>query len=281
MGPKGVTQISTFVFPTNVSEDCLWVNIWTKPQTGEKKKAVLLWIYGGGFNMGDSGSANTNGASFANNQDLVVASINYRINIFGYPGAPTLASKNPGFLDQRLGIEWVRDNIAAFGGDPERITIYGESAGGASVDHYAYAWYKDPIVNGFIASSGTAMMTQLTMGPGGRSGGRSGSHWYTLSKTLGCGGEEAGAATVKCVQSKSMKDVLSAMPSQGGAVAGIPGGFGPLPDEQTVFSDIYAKAKRGELSRKVAFNHFKFLKLANMLSSSLCLSVRTKMRPSL
>jgi cholinesterase len=256
MGPKGVTQISSFVIPQNVSEDCLWVNIWTKPQTGETKKAVLLWIYGGGFNMGDSASKNTNGASLANNQDLVVASINYRINVFGYPGAPTLASKNPGLLDQRLGVEWIRDNIAAFGGDPERITLYGESAGGASVDHYAYAWHKDPIANGFIASSGTAMMTQLTMGQGGRSGGLSKNPWYTLSKALGCGGDEAGATTVTCVQSKSMRDVLNAMPSQGGAGAGIPGGFGPLPDEQTVFGDIYSKAKRGELARKVVFTNY-------------------------
>ena len=99
----------------------------------------------------------------------------YRVSTFGFPSAPGLQDLNPGLLDQRLAVEWVRDNIAQFGGrislplrnksrprvfklcslgDPKRITIFGESAGAASVDYYAYAWTKDPIVNGFIAQSG-------------------------------------------------------------------------------------------------------------------------------
>jgi carboxylesterase type B len=85
-------------------------------------------------------------------------SINYRVNVFGFPGAPTLSDPNPGFLDQRLAIEWTRNNIAAFGGDPQRITITGHSAGSMSCDDYAFAHKSDPIVNGFILSSGTALM---------------------------------------------------------------------------------------------------------------------------
>src|ERR1700712_1809910 len=104
----------------NQSEDCLFVNVWTKPQDGEKKKAVLLWIYGGAFTMGDSAFPSTNGASLASLQDLVVVSINYRVNVFGFPSAPTLPTQNPGLRDIRLAVEWLRDNIVNFGGDPER-----------------------------------------------------------------------------------------------------------------------------------------------------------------
>lgn len=142
----------------NISEDCLFLNVWTRPQVGEKKKAVLLWIFGGAFTFGNAGAKTSNGAVFAQNHDLIVVTINYRVNVFGFPGIPSVPDKNPGLLDQRLAIEWTRDNIEKFGGDPKRIAIWGESAGSMSVDDYAYAWKEDPIVNGFIESSGTALM---------------------------------------------------------------------------------------------------------------------------
>jgi cholinesterase len=223
----------------------LTVNIWTKPQSGEKKKAVLFWIYGGGFNMGDTAQPTTNGASLANNEDVIVVSANYRINLFGFPGAPPLEHKNPGLLDQRLGVEWTRDNIAAFGGDPERITIYGESAGGASVDLYSYIWTKDPIVNGFIASSGTVSMA--AKGNRAQQTTSAASGWYSFTKRLGCGGEEAGAATVECVQKRPMKELL------GTTSFGLVGGFRPSPDGQTIFADTMDRAKKGDFIRKVVF----------------------------
>jgi cholinesterase len=85
--------------------------------------------------------------------------MNYRTNIFGFPGNPDLDDKNLAFLDQRLALEWVNNNIEAFGGDVKRITLFGESAGASSVDYYAYAWLDNPIVNAFIAQSGTAMVS--------------------------------------------------------------------------------------------------------------------------
>jgi cholinesterase len=257
-GPPGVTKISQFIIPQNISEDCLFVNVWTKPQTGEKKKAVVLWLYGGGFNMGDSNSSNTNGAAMAYNQDIVVVSINYRINVFGFPGAPALIDQNPGLLDQRLGVEWVRDNIAAFGGDPMRLTLYGESAGGGAVDYYSYAWTKDPIVVGFIPSSGNALIGMERLNPSATPN----KNWYDLSTKLGCGGAGAGLAGVTCVQSKLMKAVADAMPITGGlpptasggkgipGTAGLRGGFGPLADDRTVFRDVFARAKSGNFIKK-------------------------------
>jgi len=94
---------------SEVSEDCLTLNIWSKLQSGSKSKAVMIWIYGGGFNSGRSTSPTYNGARLADEHDVVVVSINYRVNIFGFPRAPFLPDLNPSLLDQRLGIEWVRD----------------------------------------------------------------------------------------------------------------------------------------------------------------------------
>lgn len=88
----------------------------------------------------------------------IVVGINYRLNIFGWPNAKGLKSDevNLGYLDQRLAVEWIRDNIAQFGGDPQRITLWGHSAGSVSVDSYSFSYPQDPIVQGLILSSGTA-----------------------------------------------------------------------------------------------------------------------------
>lgn len=116
-------------------EDCLTLNVWTKPQAGEgeEKKAVLVFIHGGSFISGSSRVPVYNGQHIAGNQDVVLVTLNYRLNIWGFPGAPG-KTQNLGLLDQRLALEWVRDNIAGFGGDPDRITVFGQSAGGGSVD---------------------------------------------------------------------------------------------------------------------------------------------------
>src|ERR1700761_8281259 len=106
----------------------------------------------------------------------------------GFPNAPGIPAQNLGLLDQRLAVEWTRDNIAAFGGDPKRITIFGESAGGGSVDMYAYAWKKDPIIAGIIAQSGSAGTQRTGLD---RSGSISGP-WFQSTKRLGCGDQEIG-----------------------------------------------------------------------------------------
>lgn len=92
----------------DVGDDCLTLNVWAKPQTGEKAKAVMIWIYGGGFGSGKTSTATYNGARLAHEHDVVVVSVNYRTNIYGFPRAP-FAELNPGLLDQRLGVEWARD----------------------------------------------------------------------------------------------------------------------------------------------------------------------------
>jgi cholinesterase len=233
-----------------MSEDCLFLNVFTKPQVGEKNKAVMVWFYGGGFSMGDSATPLYIGSKLAATQDVVVVTINYRMNVFGFPGAPTLPDQNLGILDQRLAVEWVRDNIVGFGGDPKRITIFGESAGSMSVDYYAYAWLDDPIVNGFISQSGTSMMTDQDYDYRKLVQLRNDA-WYEMTQKLGCGGQDKGDETVKCAQGKAWQQVQAAIPGNKGQANVFQTGFGPIPDEKVLPNNYYARAKAGKLIMKV------------------------------
>jgi carboxylesterase type B len=113
---KALAGDETTVF----GEDCLKLNVWTKPQSGETGKAVMIWIYGGAFSAGSTSAVWYSPARYAADHDVVAVSFNYRLSMFGFPMATFSPEKNPGLLDQRLALEWVRDNIAAFGGDPKR-----------------------------------------------------------------------------------------------------------------------------------------------------------------
>ncbi|KAF2401250.1 alpha/beta-hydrolase [Trichodelitschia bisporula] len=227
------------------SEDCLTLNVWTKPQTGEKAKAVLFWIYGGGFESGATNNPTYSGEFFADNQDVVFVSANYRTNIFGFPGLPGVKlPQNPGLLDQRLALEWVRDNIAAFGGDPNRITIFGQSAGGASVDYYTFAHASDPIAAGAIAQSGTAVSFTSTPAPSNNT-----AAWYNASATLGCGGPGTPLTqSVACVRGKSTTDLLSAIVVND-PIASVLGNFGPTTDGVSVFADYATRGQAGKFAK--------------------------------
>jgi para-nitrobenzyl esterase len=117
---------------------CLTLSVFTSA-LDDARRPVLFWIHGGAFVNGSGATPVYDGSNFANHGDVVVVSINYRLGAFGFLhledvfGAEFAGSGNAGILDQVLALEWVRDNIAAFGGDPDRVTIFGESAGGMSV----------------------------------------------------------------------------------------------------------------------------------------------------
>jgi para-nitrobenzyl esterase len=119
--------------PVGVSEDCLYLNIWTPDLAPGTPAPVMVYIHGGSYTSGWSYEPNYHGVAFAA-RGVVLVSIAYRLGAFGYlaPDAPG-ATANAGLLDQIAALEWVRDNIAAFGGDPGRVTIFGESAGAAAV----------------------------------------------------------------------------------------------------------------------------------------------------
>lgn len=264
--------------PHAYGEDCLTVNVWSKTAASsyepsfssasataavaQSGKAVLLWIYGGGFSTGTSNAPFYSGARLAQDEDVVVVSFNYRINVFGFPGAPGLTDQNMGLLDQRMAVEWVRDNIAEFGGDPARITLFGESAGASSVDLYAFAWaqpQQDPIVSGFIAQSGSAASPRAPVND---------TPWFAVSSALGCGGAEAGGASVACMRDKSAEAIINTV----GKISGgsISAGFGPAADEKIVFSDVRNRSASGNFIKKVC-------QTVPVIPASLCLGAKREL----
>ncbi|MFD7956122.1 carboxylesterase/lipase family protein [Streptomyces ardesiacus] len=124
--------------PEQASEDCLYLNVWTPTGSSGRAKPVMVWIHGGAFSYGSAGAPVYDGAHLAESADVVVVSINHRLNIFGYlwlgDVIPELADHaNPGQQDLVAALSWVRHNIRGFGGDPCNVTIFGESGGGAKV----------------------------------------------------------------------------------------------------------------------------------------------------
>jgi para-nitrobenzyl esterase len=116
-------------------EDCLFLNVWTPGLSG--KRPVMVWLHGGGFANGSGGAAMYDGAALARRGDVVTVTVNHRLNVFGYLSLAELgghpSSGEAGMLDIVQALEWVRDNIAGFGGDPGNVTIFGESGGGMKV----------------------------------------------------------------------------------------------------------------------------------------------------
>ena len=122
-------------------EDCLYLNVWTPAEKPPSPMPVMVWIHGGGFIVGQNSYFPEEGARLAERQKMVVVAPNYRLGIFGFLTHEGLAAEDPahpssgnyGIMDQTAALRWVRDNIAAFGGDPDNVTIFGQSAGGISV----------------------------------------------------------------------------------------------------------------------------------------------------
>jgi cholinesterase len=159
----------------------------------------------------------------------------YRLSILGFPGDPS-GPNNLALLDQRLAVEWVRDNIEKFGGDTSRITLFGQSAGSVSVDLYSYAWAQDPIASGFIPESGTVFSWGLP-----HTKAESAEAWFNVTATVGCGDASSDSASVlSCMRSKNATDILNAAPPATGT-ARILGLFGPTIDDTVVFSNYSAQ----------------------------------------
>ena len=224
-------------------EDCLYINVWSKPQTGSISKPVLIWIYGGGFNTGGSNTTAYSGQFWADMEDVVFVNFNYRLNIFGFPGAPNL-DQNVGLLDQRLAIQWVQQNIAAFGGDPSRITIFGQSAGAASVDFYTYAYKDDPIIAGSISESGTALSFGNNLPE------TAAQRWFNVAAKAGCNATDYNDI-LACMRSPNttMEDLLEYQ-SSGSGLSAILGTFGPTVDNKTVFENYTDLALQGQYIQK-------------------------------
>jgi para-nitrobenzyl esterase len=153
------------------SEDCLYLNVWTPKASPDAKLPVMVWIYGGGFQAGATSEPRQDGEHLAH-KGVVVVSMNYRLGIFGFFSHPELtresphhASGNYGLQDQAAALQWVRKNIAAFGGDPENVTIFGESAGSFSVSALMASPLSKALIHRSIGESGAFFGRTLSTKP--------------------------------------------------------------------------------------------------------------------
>jgi para-nitrobenzyl esterase len=153
---------------SGMSEDCLFLNIWTPLEQSQTKLPVLVYFYGGGFVAGDGSESRYDGANMAT-KGIVTVTVNYRLGVFGFMAHPELSAEssyagsgNYGLLDQQAALVWVAQNIEAFGGDPKRITIAGESAGSISASAQTLASDSIPYIAGVIGESGSIMGSFVT-----------------------------------------------------------------------------------------------------------------------
>ena len=146
-----------------VSEDCLDLNVWTAAKTAAERRPVVVWIPGGGFTRGSATFVTTDGAALAG-RGAVVVSLNYRLGVFGFVAHPELTSESAhgssghyGFLDQIAALQWVQQNIGAFGGDPGNVTIFGQSAGSISANVLMASPLARGLFHRVIGTSGAAV----------------------------------------------------------------------------------------------------------------------------
>lgn len=174
----------------------------------------------------------------------ITDSRSYRLSVFGFSGAPEL-TQNVAILDQRMALEWVRNNIAAFGGDPKNIMIYGQSAGGLSVDYHTYAWPNDPIAASVMSLSGTAASVAPNTAL------LTSQYWYNLSEIVGC---PTSGNVVPCMQNQTFEALLAGVdnipPAPTLALSQPP--FQETVDEVVVFSDYATRGKAGKFARIVS-----------------------------
>ena len=166
----GKCAIESDGYPDNVqklhSEDCLYLNIWVNEDDKTAKKPVMVWIHGGAYVVGSGSQASYSGANLVQKQsDIIMLTINYRLNMYGFmdfssvPGGENFGTAPcNGLLDQAMALRWVHENIAAFGGDPDNVTIFGQSAGGGSVSILPVMKEANQYFQKVIAQSGSTTL---------------------------------------------------------------------------------------------------------------------------
>ncbi len=234
----------------SVGEDCLYLNVWTKAQSPGDRLPVLVWIYGGGFSFGSTSTPVHDGAHLAR-KGVVLVSINYRVGPLGFLAHPGLSAESPrktsgnyGLLDLVAGLQWVKRNIAAFGGDPGRVTIFGESAGGIAVSMLSASPLAKGLFRGAISQSGGSFgPPRATTYPG--------ENMKRLADA-----EQAGVAFAQKAGAASVADLRALDPGK------LPAGFGSgaawpiidgyvVPDDQ---HDLYEAGRYNDVALLVGYN---------------------------
>lgn len=234
----------------NVSEDCLYLNVWTPAKSPGERVPVLVWIYGGGFSFGSTSTPVHDGEHLAR-KGVVLVTLNYRVGPLGFlahPGltaeSPHQASGNYGLQDQIAGLQWVKQNIAAFGGDPDKVTIFGESAGGISVSMLCASPEAKGLFRGAISQSGGSFgPTRPTTYPG--------ENMRTLAQA-----EQSGVAFAQKAGASSLAALRKMSPDK------LPGGWGsgaawPIVDGWVIPDDqhgLYEAGNYNDVDVLVGYN---------------------------
>jgi para-nitrobenzyl esterase len=193
--------------PSGASEDCLYLNIWTPAKSPTERVPVLVWIYGGGFNAGATSVPVHDGGKLAR-RGVMLVTIGYRVGVIGFLAHPELSAESPhrvsgnyGLLDMVAALQWIQRNIGAFGGDPKRVTIFGESAGGIAVSMLCASPVAKGLFQGAISQSGGSF------GPVGHTP-SPGENMRPLADA-----EAGGAELAKAASAASLKE-LRALPAE-------------------------------------------------------------------
>ena len=229
---------------SEISEDCLYLNVWTPAARASDRLPVLVWIYGGGFSGGMTSVPMYNGEHLAK-KGIVVVSIAYRVGAFGFLAHPELSAEsgkgsgNYGLQDMIAGLEWVKNNVDRFGGDPSKVTIFGHSAGGMAVSMLAASPAAAELFRGVIAMSG-ASMAPLRTGARGETGLRV--PLLSIAETEGAAFiGKLGAADITAARGISAEDIQK-------AVAGSGVSFRPVSDGNIIIDDQYRLYQSGRFN---------------------------------
>jgi para-nitrobenzyl esterase len=248
-------QLSSLQGPASDNEDCLYLNVWTPDPAPRKPRPVMVWFHGGGNQQGSAGDPvpfpGVPGLFYdahvlSGERDVVVVTINYRLNVLGFFAHPALAAEdaayphagNQGLLDQRAALAWVRANIAAFGGNPKKVTIFGESAGSEDVCLHVASPGSRGLFQRVIGESGGCTTRNATAAEGAATA-------ETFAAAVGCSGT---GDDLGCLRQLPVSTLLAALPQGGGSVVPtftfepvVDGGF--LPDQPRALFDAgnYAK----------------------------------------
>jgi para-nitrobenzyl esterase len=230
------------------SEDCLYLNVWTPKASPDAKLPVMVWIYGGGFQAGATSEPRQDGERLAR-KGVVVVSMNYRLGIFGFFSHPQLTKESPhhasgnyGLLDQAAALQWVHKNITTFGGDPENVTIFGESAGSFSVSALMASPTSKTLIHRAIGESGAFFGRTLSAKP--------------LAESEQDGvkfGASIGADTLEKLRAMTSQQTLDAASKDKNAFR-----FGPnidgyfFPESP---SEIFAKGNQAHVALLAGWNH--------------------------
>ncbi len=227
-----------------LSEDCLYLNVWTGASTAEEKRPVFVYIYGGGFSSGSGAVPIYDGEEMAK-KGLVFLTINYRVGTMGFLAHPDLTAESPnhasgnyGLLDQVEALKWVQKNIQAFGGDPNNVTIAGQSAGAFSVNYQVATPLTKGLFHRAIAESGGAILgsSQLARGSGLKTAEEAGVKFA----------EKLGASSIAELRAMSAEDILKG----GGPGSPIVDGYF-LPES---VGEIFAKGQQNDVPVILGWN---------------------------